>query len=305
MERLTHQPKTKEEWLSLRAQDLTSTEVSALFNISPYMTSFELWHQKKKSQITEIGENERMTWGTRLENAIAQGIAMDNGWTIKPFKEYLNIPELRIGSSFDFRYTGDNGSEGILEIKNVASLIYRDGWEVEGKDVEAPPHIEMQLQHQMLVSGLDHACIGALIGGNKVILIHRKADETIHRAILDRVAKFWDTIDKNQEPSADFIKDAGFIATLYSYAEPGKVIETDSPEIAALIKSYRSTTEAIKQLQKEKDGAKAQMLTIIGDAERCLGDGFSISAGVVGEAHIEFTRKAYRNFRVSYKKEKK
>ena len=308
MERKTYETKTKEEWLELRARDLTSTDVSALFGISPYSTQFELWHQKKKSQVVQIDENERMKWGSRLEAAIAQGIATDNGWMTSPKKEYINIPALRIGSSFDYECEQPGKArEGkwLLEVKNVDSLIYKDGWEVDGENVEAPPHIEMQLQHQMLVSGYEEAYIGALIGGNKVTLIHRKADPDIHKAILSKTAQFWDSIDKNQEPSPDFIKDAGFISSLYGYAEPGKVLDAaDNPAIERLIETYKTGKEAVKKYQEGIDSIKAQLLTMIGDAEKVKGDGFSIAANIVGETKISYTRKSYRNFRVFFKKEK-
>ena len=39
-------PSSKQDWLKARTEDITSTEVSALFGISPYTTAFELWHRK-------------------------------------------------------------------------------------------------------------------------------------------------------------------------------------------------------------------------------------------------------------------
>ena len=97
-----HRPENKAHWLELRSMDITSTEVSALFGISPYKTHFELWHQHKDGLITEIEENERMRWGSRLQNAIAEGIAEDEGWQIRLMDEYVRDPARRMGSSFDF-----------------------------------------------------------------------------------------------------------------------------------------------------------------------------------------------------------
>ena len=90
----------EQEWLALRLEDITSTEVSALFNLSPYQTEFELWHRKKNKEIVTIEANQRMKWGTRLQDSIARGIAEDNGWNVRRMDEYVRIPELRIGSSF-------------------------------------------------------------------------------------------------------------------------------------------------------------------------------------------------------------
>ncbi len=303
MERIVHQIKTREEWLALKAKDLTSTEVAALFGISPYATYFELWHRKKGSIVIDFKENERSTWGNRLESAIADGIAEDNRWIVRPFKDYINIRGLRIGSSFDYRVYDPETFKptAILEIKNVDSLIYKDNWIVDKDELEAPPHIELQIQHQMLVSGSPSAHLGVLVGGNKVTIINRKADEAIHNAILKKAAEFWESIDKNIEPAPDFVKDAGFISKLYGFAEPGKVMDA-APEMADLADAYKQATAAIKELQASKDAAKSQLLTMIGDSEKVLGNSFTISAGMVGETHVEYDRKPYRNFRISFKK---
>ena len=142
MTRQTITPRDREHWLSLRAQDLTSTDVAALFGMSPYKTKFELWHEKRSGEPVRIAQNDRMKWGTRLQDSIASGIAHDNGFSVDRFDGYMRIPSERIGSSFDF-FMEPNG---ILEIKNVDALIFRDGWIVENGEIEAPLHIEMQVQ---------------------------------------------------------------------------------------------------------------------------------------------------------------
>ena len=299
----------KEQWLKLRLQDITSTEVSALFGLNPYSTEFELWHRKKNQEVVAFEENERMRWGNRLEKAIAEGIADEHGWMVHPFKEYARRPDLRAGSSFDYMVAvpneaGDAPIEGLLEIKNVDGLQFKNKWIVEdGKVIEAPPHIELQVQHQMMITGHPFAYIGALVGGNSLTLIKRTPDDTIIEAIKEKIAIFWDSIDKNIEPSPDFIRDAEFISKIYNYAEPGKTADS-TPEIEDLVAKYKQASDIEKQATKEKKAAKAQILSIISDAEKVKGETFSISAGVVGPAEVSFTREAFRSFRVYFKKGK-
>lgn len=292
------QPKSKEHWLELRTNDVTSTEASSLFNLSPYMTAFELWHRKKDKHIITIEENERMRWGNRLEDAIARGVAEDEGWSVEPMKHYMRDPKLKMGSSFDYFI----GSDGILEIKNVDSLAYRDGWSVDDDgNIEAPPHIELQVQHQLAVSARKFAYIAALVGGNRVALIKREPDDEIINQIKNKVATFWDSILKNKEPSPDFEKDADFLKQIYNYAEPNKIIDADKL-IDSLAQKYKVLSDDIKKMQKEVDATKAELLTLIGDAEKVKGEQFTISAGMVSESQVSFTRKPYRNFRISWKK---
>lgn len=57
------QIESREQWLAARAKDITSTEIAALYGLSPYITEFELFHNKRDGVRTQITENERMTWG--------------------------------------------------------------------------------------------------------------------------------------------------------------------------------------------------------------------------------------------------
>lgn len=289
----------KAVWLSERVKDLTSTDMAALFNCSPYKTPFELWHQKRDGTIIEIEENERMYWGNELEAPIAYGIAKKEGWSIKPLKVYMRLPQHRIGSSFDFAIDED----GLLEVKMVDYLAYRDGWIGEGEEIEAPPHIELQAQTELLVSGRKYLYLGVLVGGNKRFLFRREPDLEVHEAIKAKSAAFWKSIDKNQAPEPDYTRDADFINRLCGFAEPGKIYDaTADSVIDSLVSRYKEASDREKKAGEEKDAIKAEILMKIGDAEKVQGKAWTISVGLVGPCHVEFDRKGYRNFRPSFKK---
>jgi putative phage-type endonuclease len=290
----------KQSWLQARSQDVTSTEVAALFGLSPYTTEFELFHKKKSGEIEVLAENDRMKWGTRLQDSIALGIAQDNGFQVDRFDGYMRVPEARIGSSFDFFME----PSGILEIKNVDALIFRDGWIVEDGELTAPHHIELQLQHQLLVKGASIGYIGALVGGNRVSLLQRFPDQEIHTRILEEAERFWKQVDAGIAPTPDFVKDAEFIAKLYKQAEPGKIVTADM-EIDQLARQYKEAAALEKQAKEQKDALKAEMLMRIGDASKVVGEGFSITASTTAESFVEaYTRAGFRQFRINWKKEK-
>jgi putative phage-type endonuclease len=295
-------PKNDGHWHELRARDITSTEVAALFDINPYMTRFELWHRKKNQLIVQIEQNNRMKWGTRLEDAIARGIGEDQGWKIRRVNRYMRIPELRIGSSFDFEVTG---LDTLLEIKNVDGLAFRDGWIADGDNVEAPPHIELQVQHQLAVSQKKSNTIGALVGGNNIVLLARPANVDVIAAIHRETKIFWDSIDANEPPAPDFSRDADFIASLYSTAAAGKILDASKDSAFRELATRYSEAQKTESTAKDaKEALKAEMLTMIGDAEKVMGGSFSISAGVVAGGPVSYERKPYRNFRLNWKKPK-
>lgn len=301
-------PTSEDHWLSLRIDDVTSTESSALFAMNPYITEFELWHRKKNKEIVKLESNERMKWGNRLESAIGHGIAEDQGWNIMPFKDYGRLPDKRAGSSFDFRiFDHESNQEGLLEIKNVDALQIKEKWIVEdGEVVEAPPHIEIQVQHQLWMTGCPVAYIGALVGGNSVKLLKRRPQPHIMQKIEKKIFQFWASIAANDPPKPDYERDAEFVASLHNHAEPGSVMDgNENSVLEGLVLKYKLFADQEKDATKGKKATKAQILEIIGDHERVVADTYSISAGLRGPVDIEaHTRAGFRDFRVFKKKPK-
>ena len=307
-------PSNQEHWLELRKQDVTSTESACLFGESPYMTHFDLWHRKRSGVVPEFKMNDRMRWGNRLESAIAYGIAEEQGWEVKPMKEYFRHPDLRMGSSFDFVIT-NLGEPVHLEIKNVDYLAFRDGWlEHDDGSIEAPTHIELQVQHQMAVSGFKRAFIGAFIAGNRGVVIERLRDEDVIAAIKAKVADFWRTVDEGQEPEPVMPGDAEVIIRLNQYAKPGKVLDASSDDVLAeLIERYKLAAAAEKNATEDKDVAKAEIFKHIADAEKVLTGAWTVSAAMQAEtpptlitANMVGTsyggRKGFRNLRINPRK---
>jgi predicted phage-related endonuclease len=300
MQRNIIKPLDRNHWLQLRTLDVTSSEVGALFDCSPHLTAFELWHQKKDSTLIENVDNRFTRWGIRLQSPIAYGMAEDFNLDIEKFDDYIRIPELKIGSSFDFKL---KDSRILFEIKNVGQYQFKNSWLIEDSHIEAPAHIELQIQHQLLVSDFNEIYLGVLVGGNDSYLIKRTRNDKIIDGIINEVKAFWSSITDNREPIPNFDRDARFIFRLYNYAEPGKVLNAmDNEELRDLVNSYLSASKSVKEAEKMKNYFKAEILSNIGDHERVSGNGFTISAGVTGESDISYTRKPYRRFHVREKK---
>lgn len=299
MKRDVHRFTNEADWLKMRLVDVTSTESCALLGASQYMTPYKLWYIKKNGIMGKRKVNERMSWGIRLQDTIAAGIAEDHGFNITKMDEYIRIPELRVGSSFDYKINDDT----IFEIKNVSNDAFRNWWVFDDKDASAPPHIEIQVQHQLAVSGFKVAYIGALVGGNDAYLLRRERNEPLIAQIFERCAAFWESVDKNEMPEPDMFKDNEVIRDIYCHAEPGKVTLSNDG-IDALAAEYNRTGEEIRKLERERTGLKSRLLMAVGDHEKVIGSDYTISANMVGPAHVSYDREGYRNFRVTFKRGK-
>jgi predicted phage-related endonuclease len=316
----------------LRKGYISSTESAALFGQSPYFTAYEIAVMKRKAdEATDdalIG-SERMKWGLRLQDAIASGVAQDYGIEIEPLGlTYAVDDESRMGSSFDYKITSDLSDAGIaedeiesevlreafremgpgiLEVKNVDSLEYKNKWNVVDGKFEAPDHIEIQLQHQLEVIGLKWGVIAAFVGGNRIALIFRRRDEKVGRIIRAKIKSFWDNFDKGILPDPVMPDDASVIIALNQYAEPDKYHDGKNDDVLDLLMSeYNRLTGEISSLVSAKETAKANILLVIKDAEKGESDHYKVSAGMRAPVRIEaYDRAGYRDFRVTRKKEKK
>lgn len=316
------------EWLAERELDLTSTEVAALFGCSPYLTEYELFHRKTGQLAADFSDNDRMKWGRRLEAAIAEGVAEDLGLVVEPYKVYRRITDLRMGSSFDFRIIGLRDDwkggdetyrdlfrqfgEGLMEVKNVDGLAFRRGW-VAGEDTEAPAHIELQVQHQMETDDTLWAVVAPLINGNTPHPFWRLRDYEVGKAIRAKVAEFWNRVDTGNPPTPNFEEDAQTIALLHVNSNDETVDMTDNTHLAVLCYEYYAAGHDEKEAKKRKDAAKAEILTIIGEAGKVIASGFNISAGTIKEnpgtlitdamiGQRYGARRSYRNVRINVAK---
>jgi putative phage-type endonuclease len=304
------------QWLTERAKDVTSTEVSALFGLSPYLTEFELFHQKRDAVVVKLEPNERMKWGNRLESAIAQGAAEDMGWNIAKLNVYMRDQAARIGSSFDFEIKSSANGPGILEVKNVDWVQYQKNWIDDGAgNIEAPEHIELQVQHQMEVAGYEWCAIVALVGGNEQKIVLRNRDRDIGKSIREKSGEFWNRVLQNQAPSADYTRDAEYIIKqLRRDSIEGLVAEADA-ELEDMIKQFEFVRKEASDLEKIKEQRRAEILERIGHASKVITSFGSLSTGQVkGRSGTLITpemvgtvigaTEGYRSFRFYPKKEK-
>jgi putative phage-type endonuclease len=316
-----HKTESRDEWLKLRHKYVSSTEQAALHGLSPYITAFELYHDKKKSEPTEFEQSERMQWGQRQEESVARGIAEDYGVKVRKLNNYVSKDGTGMGASFDYEIVGTkDGDEppagnmlrdmydaygpGILEIKTVDWLIYKRQWKADDEEspAEAPPHIEIQVQAQLHVIERKWAAIGVLVGGNSLNLLVREYDPDVGAAMELKTKQFWKDIAAGKTPAPTLPQDADLIAHLYSFGDPAKVLDAQgNAEILSLLKEYADAQLLEKGAENRKQTAKAKLLMLIGDASRVIADeGYKMSAGTVAETTVPaYTRKAYRLVRVT------
>lgn len=289
--------------ISERINWLGASESAALLGCSPYVTKFELFHLKSGNiPGANLDDNERVQAGNYLERGIGEWANHKWGWSIRNCEEYLahNIVS-QMGASLDF-ITADGEP---VEIKNVDSLIFRDGdWEVEGDALlDAPVHFLIQVQHQLAcLPNAKRGWLVVCVGGNRLYHMEIARHEGVIGRIESEVEAFWQSVRAGQEPKPDFEADSSTISLLYS-TQGDRVIDLrGNNRFAYLCAEYKDAHEIEKQGKSRKDAALAEIKTLMEDANTAIADdGFKVKASLIKEATIE--RKAHRRFSINKAKE--
>ena len=300
----------KQDWLENRLLDVTSTEVSCLFDKNPFKTKLDLYYEKKDKLIQNI-DSPRMAWGRRLEDSIARGFAEEQGVEVKPYDVYLSDKSRRMGSSFDYKILGEQ--EALLEIKNVDRYVFHDKWDEDSEGVNAPSYIEMQLQYQLHLANIDLGYIVALVGGNEMKILKRKRFPEIGKEFETRVKEFWELVKSGTPPEINYERDSNYlIKNLYNQAEAGLSLAADE-DMDQLVDDYNSINREYVSLGKQKESIKAQILEKSQGASKIISKYGIINCGMTKGSQGKYitqemvgtyinSRRAFRQFKFNQPK---
>lgn len=211
---------TREDWLEARRTiGVGASEVASLFSdptkplkgLSSYDSPVSLsWRKRglipKEERSPE--DEEHLEWSTFIEPAIASWFEAKVMPSKEPFA-VLHDPgqftiQLPADQSVPWFCTLDRvliGPHSVpvapLEIKN-ASLFMGEAW-----SEEPPLPYVLQVQTQLAVTGLPYGYVCAPIGGRAPKWAKVERNEKVIGIIRDRVLKFWQTVQRGEDPPMD------------------------------------------------------------------------------------------------------
>lgn len=208
----------RDDFLAARRQGLGGTDVAALFGINPYKTKLGVYLDKVYEAESESDSDDQAAdddspseaayWGTVLEEPVAQHFARRNGFVLKHTGVWARNG-WQIASPDRFIFDGDEGPGHPLEVDGLgvpralyegktASAYLEKEWD-EGR---VPDHYVVQIQWYLAVTGLSHAHVGALVGGQRYVQAEIERDQQLIDGMLEVAAAFWwDNIQAQIPPS--------------------------------------------------------------------------------------------------------
>ena len=295
-----------------RASVIGAGEVAALFDASPWVTEFELHHRKAGTIDTpEFVTDERQEAGVRMERAIIEWACDKWGYERVKTPKRLHDETVRIGGHPDQFATCPARGKGVLEIKTVDYLRFRDWGD------EPPLQYQLQAITYAGLAGLPWADLIILVGGNQLERFQIEARPKVYAEICRRVAAFWQRIAEGNAPLPNFERDGEAIGALYrdlSIEEIDLTQDNLAPEACA---AYLKAAAEAKDADERKKAAQAEIMFKMAEAaangelppvKRCIAKmaGFKATATLIDEipdrnaepGEIIKGRKAYRRLTI-------
>lgn len=262
---------------AFRASHVGASEVAALFDCSPYLTLFELWHRKNGTIVTPdfmadgMPNNERIEAGIRLEPAIIEW-ACDR-WGYRRHETPLNVEAGGLGGHPDqMAYCPDRESIGVLEIKTADWLVAKK-WQGE-----PPLHYLLQAQTYAGLTGSAWCDIVVLVGGNQLQRFQYDFRPGIFAEIEKLTADFWASMRANDPPPPDFTRDRAALEEVLGEPTEEVIDLRHDNEAAHLCCDWLAAKAEAKATDQRLEEIKTQLLMKIGDAGFALIEGYKIGA---------------------------
>lgn len=252
----------RSQWLERRRRGIGSSDAPAIAlrkgeHAGVFRTPLAVYLDKVGAMPER--ESEAMLIGRLLEDDCAEAFSARTGLEVEPGGGLLSHPEHPwMLCTPDFRVLGNRP----LECKAVRSF---EDWGEDGGDV-VPHGYAVQVQHQVAVMGADAGHLAALCGTSLRCYEIPRNDELI-AGLIAVERDFWHAVVNRLPPEPDWSHpDTPKLVQLLHRPDP-KAPEADMPAwSASLLDRYEELGEQIRQLEKDREAAKARLAEAMGEA---------------------------------------
>lgn len=190
----------RDEWLQVRKRGIGSSDAAAAVGMCPYKSMLELWMDKTGRTPAEAappGMDHPAFWGTLLEPYVAVAYMQKTDRKVRKVNAVLQHPTFAFMlANIDREVIGASDVQ-ILECKTAGefgSRLWRDG---------VPEYVQLQVQHQLAVTGKAAADVAVLLCGQKLDIHRIERDEDVIARLTVLEAKFWEYVETDTPPPAD------------------------------------------------------------------------------------------------------
>jgi putative phage-type endonuclease len=260
---LVHPDIDRPAWLAARHQAIGSSDAAAVCGKNPWRSALAVYDEKTRGA-EDFPPSNQARWGLRLEPQVAA--EYEDRARLKLFKVPLLVhPGMGwLRASID-RVTPDG--DKIVELKTAGSR-QEPYWGEPGSE-DIPEYYLLQTQHQMLVSGIRHADVAVLIGGQDWRCYSISFRPELVESMVAIMARFWRRIVDRDPPEPDYgSPDMAEVVKRMNEPEGGDialgVLEQEH------LTAYVELGQKIRALEAEREQAQMRVIQAMGHCGRAI-----------------------------------
>lgn len=205
---------SREAWLAGRRElGIGSSDAAAILGLSRFKSALGLYYDKIGHGDPHPRAAEAAEWGLALEGPIANRYGAVTGrhigsppaFSLATCERYpfaiASFDRFAVGIVRRVEGVTPREGVGVVEVKN-AHFFMADMWSADNNN-EPPLEYQIQVQHQLMVSGLPWGSIAALIGGSEFLWADIPRDEAVIELLAKQEAEFWQRVQDKNPPAAD------------------------------------------------------------------------------------------------------
>lgn len=243
-------------WHALRREDVTASDVGALFQVHQRTTALGLYADK--TQGPAGGDTPAARRGRVLEPYVAAelGLRWGDAAAIKKANDYLRGRDtadehMRVGATPDY-YVEREGRRATLEIKTVNAIKFRRAWLGPRGKPEPPLDYVFQARTQAMLADADEGVLAALVCDEAEEILTWTVERVprVEEAIRRRVSIFWRAVAAGTYPMLELGREAAAFDRLpkrYGAVTP----MIGDPRASALASRHQERAAQVAEAQRE------------------------------------------------------
>ncbi len=279
------------DWLEARRTGITATDIVKIVGSSKYGSAVDVYADKNGQPLLDDELGEAGQWGMELEDYVARRWAEINGVRIRRIGLLRNTTDPMMLASLD-RLVLDctHASPDQPDTRCALEVKTRNAYVLDEWTDGVPDSVNVQVQWQLDVSGLDHIHVAALIGGQRLVEHVVHPDEAVQSWLRVKAHETWFCVTAGQPPVVDpALMSVDLLNRVYQQREGTRVV--DGNLTRQLLTEYAESTAGEKAFKDTKERIKVELLTLLGVGEEAVDE----------HAVTLFTYKAQSSRKVDYK----
>ncbi|MAQ49666.1 MAG: alkaline phosphatase [Pseudomonas sp.] len=269
----------REQWLTVRKGGIGSSDAAAAVGLNPYKSQLALWLEKTgrdaaKPQIDPNDDSTPAFWGTILEPIVATQYSKRTGLKVRKVNAVLqhSDPDLRwMMANLDREVVG-SAEVQILECKTAGingARLWKDG---------VPEYVQLQVMHQLAVTGKQAADIAVLIGGQELEIHRIERDEKMIANLIELERRFWQYVVDDTPPPADGSDSADQALRCLYPQDNGRTLDlSGNPALNVAYVELKALKQTISKQQQRESELKQLLQQAMGDVSRATFAGGQIT----------------------------